>query len=1283
MRNVKFNAIYTPGLHLALLEGKYPEQMDVSTGIFLVMFRVFRTEKNGDILIYNYIYYPEVFVKSLLWFLVNRGGDYTESLFYRTWGDYFCLIDDSLFKGRSIEREYDEFLQKLKKVYPRYNEYYNNHVQHSDPIISKESHKNVSTIFYGLKKLVLVKNMEYLINFVDLAAKKEYSQLCGLLLKQEMVNGLEFNNNDLLVNGQYLIRDCLFVVQDLDLLLKKLKKDKGWKKESINKGARTERAQPTTMLAFLSCLDSEYRNTLYNHYDQLQKKGSFGNTTKLSRTHFTFRRIHQNISGNIKWYSTSTKKMQEIKNKQNLFEKNYGLITNIIDEYSNLNKEELQRKIELELWNQGKIFSVDKTKYTKESYDILISKHDVLCKLLEYPDNYLKTLDFNIRSSKYIPCINEILKELEVDVVAKLLLSYFLEILKKEIYFEKYDYNVDGNNVTESDDIDGNSERYGVPTISCFNDFGKKIYSLYIYNLYKKSELYKKKSLSVFKSLNSSKFWLNYVESDNNFYAKIGGEFVANLLTINLFTQELHQHPKDRKKTSHYVVVSQDIKNKLLKNNFNLYYVPQKLPMVCEPKEYRYDTDPFKNKLGGYILNDEKYVTNLIKPRIGYEEPTVLDSNSIVVDLVNGVSKKPFKINTDTLNYIYKYGVEKKILIDDSNKEIQHYLNNPSVKINNELKSIISKLMVEKNVLNIAETYSRFDKIYFPLVLDFRTRLYCETVYFDYQKDDLAKGLISFAKPGVITKYDDLSFSFFKAYGANMYGQGLDKKSLNSRVKWIDDNSERILNFEFNDIVDNAKNKPSFISFCFEYKNYVDFMNSKESTLFYTYLPIRLDASCNGYQHLVLLTKEVKLLNKLNLDISTYEDDPNDFYTYLKDNTNEFITNEIKRLGDKLENKNVNLEKLKANFNKISKQVNKIELEKLYNLFKSNHLTTNNIDPLNVPKKKRIKGKSEKDLVNNEIQILYKKIDKNMKQNEEISIIIKDIKTLEKEIKELESYKKLKNIQLDRSVIKKIVMRESYSASIPRLVSEIKNEMREIVEDNKTYYVYSNSDIKLTQYDIAIYILSLKNVTTKLAPSVNNLSKYLDGIVKVCTELDIPIPWILPHKGATIKASYLTEVEESFSAFSFTKTKYTFKKYLKGKYDLKKQKRAIRPNLIHSLDASAIAMLYQDLGNIDLFTIHDCFAVTANNVSLLVYKLKKVYRKMYSSNIYLLEFDNVLRLTLNKTFGDKVFPIDGYGVDITQLDVKKKNKIPFPDVKKVVNVNSNIDNLSLSSYPVN
>lgn len=47
------------------------------------------------------------------------------------------------------------------------------------------------------------------------------------------------------------------------------------------------------------------------------------------------------------------------------------------------------------------------------------------------------------------------------------------------------------------------------------------------------------------------------------------------------------------------------------------------------------------------------------------------------------------------------------------------------------------------------------------------------------KKNDSAKGLISFARPGILTKVDVESIKYFKAHGGNMFGSGLDNKSLN------------------------------------------------------------------------------------------------------------------------------------------------------------------------------------------------------------------------------------------------------------------------------------------------------------------------------------------------------------------------------------------------------------------------------------------------------------------------------------------------------------------------
>ncbi len=67
---------------------------------------------------------------------------------------------------------------------------------------------------------------------------------------------------------------------------------------------------------------------------------------------------------------------------------------------------------------------------------------------------------------------------------------------------------------------------------------------------------------------------------------------------------------------------------------------------------------------------------------------------------------------------------------------------------------------MQTNVLNIAELYSLVDKIYFPVTLDERTRLYCSTEFLNYQSTDLAKGLLLFANPGVIYKDDIDSINY-------------------------------------------------------------------------------------------------------------------------------------------------------------------------------------------------------------------------------------------------------------------------------------------------------------------------------------------------------------------------------------------------------------------------------------------------------------------------------------------------------------------------------------------
>jgi DNA-directed RNA polymerase len=72
-----------------------------------------------------------------------------------------------------------------------------------------------------------------------------------------------------------------------------------------------------------------------------------------------------------------------------------------------------------------------------------------------------------------------------------------------------------------------------------------------------------------------------------------------------------------------------------------------------------------------------------------------------------------------------------------------------------------------------------------------------------------------------------------------------------------------------------------------EYKRFYEFYIDENASKFLTYLPIQLDATCNGFQHMALLSNEDTLFKELNLvcnneDKSDKNDvTPSDFYNFL------------------------------------------------------------------------------------------------------------------------------------------------------------------------------------------------------------------------------------------------------------------------------------------------------------------------------------------------------------------------------------------------------------------
>ena len=126
----------------------------------------------------------------------------------------------------------------------------------------------------------------------------EYSKIIyNTVCSDKFTNKKIFLNNDVKLTNPF--NKMLFVVQDKEALLINLK-DKGY---SVSQGPQQWRGQINSTSSFLNHLDVDYRNSLYNHSTLHYSKGNLDNSWNdetLTRKHFTFRNIHQNL-GNVKW----------------------------------------------------------------------------------------------------------------------------------------------------------------------------------------------------------------------------------------------------------------------------------------------------------------------------------------------------------------------------------------------------------------------------------------------------------------------------------------------------------------------------------------------------------------------------------------------------------------------------------------------------------------------------------------------------------------------------------------------------------------------------------------------------------------------------------------------------------------------------------------------------------------------------------------------------------------------------------------------------------------------
>ncbi|XP_953797.1 DNA-directed RNA polymerase (mitochondrial precursor), putative [Theileria annulata] len=295
------------------------------------------------------------------------------------------------------------------------------------------------------------------------------------------------------------------------------------------------------------------------------------------------------------------------------------------------------------------------------------------------------------------------------------------------------------------------------------------------------------------------------------------------------------------------------------------------LPMVCKPKRWINATT------GGSILLKHNFIRGS-----KLNEVKVYDLGN-VFDIVNKFSQVPWIINRQMLNLI------KHICSSQTDMQIKQHLpvnttTNIMENINTSISNItslssneLSELSLFLRRIKIADAFANEKRLYMPLNIDFRGRMYPLSPYLNHMNDDLCRSLLLFSEK---RKLGNRGLFWLKVHCSNMYGN--DKISFEDRVKWVDEHIAiitELVKSPFKDFNQNfwvKADKPfQFFASCVELVRAIESNNPDE---YMTHLPIQQDGTCNGLQHYAALGLDERGAKYVNLVNS---EQPQDLYTHI------------------------------------------------------------------------------------------------------------------------------------------------------------------------------------------------------------------------------------------------------------------------------------------------------------------------------------------------------------------------------------------------------------------
>ena len=250
----------------------------------------------------------------------------------------------------------------------------------------------------------------------------------------------------------------------------------------------------------------------------------------------------------------------------------------------------------------------------------------------------------------------------------------------------------------------------------------------------------------------------------------------------------------------------------------------------------------------------------------GSLEGDYLDPYAPWVQAINKLQQTEWKINTP----VFEAMVANKDLFVSQ----EPVLDNDAKELKRRSKMVEWAFISEK-----ARKLSELEKFYQYIDADYRSRLYyCES-FMNFQGSDLARGLFKFYHSKPMTEgglqwlaihtasvfnmsygLDEIPDWCTADYRTHLESEGLDnisvdKMTLEDRIEWTNQYMEEIVDAGMNlQFSNDAEKKVSFLAACVEWYEFD--CAFKDNRIHMTSLPIPIDGSNNGWQHLGAISKD-------------------------------------------------------------------------------------------------------------------------------------------------------------------------------------------------------------------------------------------------------------------------------------------------------------------------------------------------------------------------------------------------------------------------------------------